>query len=89
MIHGAVNDRGTWQIDITQNYTKDPDIIKFMESNWIRCKGHLFRTDDSNSGKKVIFGDPLYAKKKIGRPSVRWLADGELSQSNWTKRMER
>ena len=46
---------------------KDTDMINFMKAyHQIKWMGHLFRTDDSNPSKEVIFGDSLYAKIRIG-----------------------
>jgi hypothetical protein len=76
-IYGPVMDNGAWQMRYNRElyrFTEEEDIVRFIRAQRIQRVGHLERMDETAMPKRVLKGK-LYAKRRIGRPRLRWMDD--------------
>jgi hypothetical protein len=70
-------DRGTWRIRTNEernNLYRDTDIVTDIMMRGLERLGHLIRME-SNRITRVLLGAKLEAKRKVGRPKLKWLDD--------------
>jgi hypothetical protein len=89
-IYGPIKDGEVWRrrnnAELYGLY-QDVSVVKFIKINRLRWLGHLFRMDDLELPKRVLFSDPV-GRRSVGRPKLRWLDDvvadcRALGQRNW------
>jgi hypothetical protein len=49
----------------------EPDIVNYIKINRLGCAGHVIRTDNNRTVKKVFNTKPI-GIRKIARPKLRW-----------------
>jgi hypothetical protein len=68
---------GAWQIRYNSElytFTGGEDIVRFIKAQRIQWLGHVERMDETAVPIRVLKGK-LYAKRRIGRPRLRWMDD--------------
>ena len=76
-IYGPVKENELWrtrQNDELEAIIKGENIVGFIKGQRIRWLGHIERMQDTAIPKKMLCGK-LYATRRRGRPSMRWLVD--------------
>jgi hypothetical protein len=74
-IYRPVVDKGLWRIRYNNELCElmgGEDIVGFIKTQRIQCLGHVERMDETAMLKRVLIGK-LYARRRIGRPRIRWL----------------
>jgi len=69
------NPDGTWRIktnDELRHRMKQEDIIKFINSQRLRCAVHVMRMENTRTTRKITEWTP-YETRPIGRPRLRWM----------------
>jgi hypothetical protein len=77
MIYGPVMDKGVWRIGYNfelYRFMGGKDIVRFVKAQRIQWVGHVERMDETAMPKRVL-KRKLYAKRRIGRPRLRWTDD--------------
>jgi hypothetical protein len=73
-IYGPVMDKGVCRIRYNvelYRFMGGKDIFGFIKAQRIQWVGHVDRMDEMAMPKRVLKGK-LYAKRRIGRPRLRW-----------------
>jgi hypothetical protein len=76
-IHGQVMDNGVWRIRYNSElhrFMGGEDIVRFIRGQRTQRLGHVERMDETAMPKRVLKGK-LCAKRRIGRPTLRWMDD--------------
>jgi hypothetical protein len=76
-IYGPVVDKGVWRIRYNNELCElmgGEDIVRFIKAQRIQWLGHVERMDETAMPKTVLKGK-LCARRRIGRPRIRWLED--------------
>jgi len=76
-IYGPGVDKGVWRIRYNDELCKlmaGEDTVRFIRAQRIQWLGHVERMDETATFKRVLKGK-LHAKRRIGRPRIRWLED--------------
>jgi hypothetical protein len=74
-IYGPTCENGVWRIkynDELYGLYKDLDIVRVIKVARISWLGHLVRTEENSTCKKITFSQSEGSRKK-GRPKLRWL----------------
>jgi hypothetical protein len=69
-----VEENGTWRRKYNHELYKlfnEPDIIGYIKVNTLELAGHLIRTSENRTIKK-IFNTKREGTRKVGRPKLRW-----------------
>jgi hypothetical protein len=76
-IYGPLMDNGVWRIRYNSELHKfmgGEDIVRFVKAHRIQWLGHVEGMDETAMPKRVLKGK-VYAKRRVGRPRIRWLDD--------------
>jgi hypothetical protein len=76
-ICGPVMDNGAWRVGYNSElyrFTGREDVVRFIKAQRIPWLGHVDRMDETAMPKRMLKGK-LYAKRRIGRPRLRWMDD--------------
>jgi hypothetical protein len=93
-IFGPVEENGTWRRRYNHELYKlfnEPDITGYIKVKRLERAGHLIRTSENRTIKK-IFNTKPEGTRKVGRPKLRWeecvYQDIRiLGVKNWRRRM--
>jgi hypothetical protein len=92
-VYGPVMDKGVRRIRYNFELCRfmgGKDIVRFIKAQRIQWLGHVERMDEVAMPKRVLKGK-LYAKRRIGRPRLRWTDDvtddiRKMGIRGWTER---
>jgi hypothetical protein len=73
-IFGPVEDIGTWRRRYNHELYKlfnEPDITGYIKAKRLEWAGHLIRTSENRTIKKIFNTKPK-GTRKVGRPKLRW-----------------
>ena len=76
-IYGPVKENELWRIrrnDELEAIIKGENIVRFIRCQRIRWLGHIERMQVTAIPKRMLYGK-MYAKRRRGRPKMRWLDD--------------
>jgi hypothetical protein len=93
-IYGPVMENKVWRIRYNEELNtllKGEYIVRCIESQRIRCLGHVERMEDNAMPKRTLKGR-LYSKRRKGRLRIRWLEDVEsdlkkMEVKGWKEKM--
>jgi hypothetical protein len=79
-IFGRVqNVDGSWRIRMNcelNELIENADIVRFIKSRRVAWLGHVMRTDENKTPKRILEWKPISTKIR-GRPRKRWIVDIE------------